>query len=504
MVLRPAEAIGRCRNRLADDARAACAAAWAHPRVVLAYCLYIAWVQSVLFGQLVNESMQGAPLLVTLIVPTALIGIASLSIALIFRRTRNPLEGLGIRVFACASMCVGTLFRLFLSLEPAQGRSSGIFWLVYCFGWLLVALGMSLFRIEMDRMLGWLGATKALYVVMAGSVVLGPVLACYILLPGVAAHALAIALPLAASLLLNHEVRSLPKRRYFSTDPQLPLPIPVQFTTTSFVQGVVSGVFYAGLAMSGYTGTSQSATFQPAMAAVSFILGSVLVLVVCGMARFNFNKLIYKVGFPMLAASLGILAVCSGRGEVGEMLYRIAAVFTDLVLWSLGAYIIKDMGMPACWIASLPGGALFLGTSMGALAFLAAWRLMPDGVLALVEMPLLAACLLLAASLFLPSERNMRSGWGTFRIGSDVDPYGDLDAAVALLAGENGLTARESDVVGAFARRMTRKEVAEALCVGDETVKTHLRGIYRKTGAHSQGELVSLVEKTRISMRGME
>ena len=154
MALRPAAAIGRCRTRLADDVRAACAAARAHPCVALAYCLYIAWVQCVLFGQLVNEGMQGAPLLVTLVVPPALIGIASLSISLVFRRTRNPLEGLGIRAFACASMCAGTLFRLFLSLEPAQGRGGGMFWLVYCFGWLLVALGMSLFRIEMDRMLG--------------------------------------------------------------------------------------------------------------------------------------------------------------------------------------------------------------------------------------------------------------------------------------------------------------------------------------------------------------
>lgn len=503
MAAKLGETIKRCWTRFVDDARAACATAYAHPGVSLAYCLYIAWVQSVLFGHLAAENGQGTSPIVSLVIPTALVGIASLSIALVFRRTRNPLEGTGIRVLACTSMCAGTLFQLFLSLEPAQERNGGMFWLVYCFGWLLVALGMSLFRIEMDRMLGWLGATKTLHVVMAGSVVLGPVLACYMVLPDVIARSLSIALPLAASPLLNREVRTLPKRRFFSVDPQLPLPIPVQFTATSLVQGIVSGVFYTGLVMSGYAEAAESATFQPAVIAASFILGSVLVLAVCGIARFDFNRLIYKVGFPMLAASLVILIVGADFGEVGETLYRIAAVFTDLVLWSLGAYIIKDMGMPACWIASLPGGALFLGTSLGTLASIAAYHLMPDGVFALVEMPLLAACLLLAASLFLLSERNMRSGWGTFRIGSDVDPYGDLDAAVALLVGECGLTAREADVVSAFARRMTRKEVAEALCVGDETVKTHLRGIYRKTGTHGQDELVSLVEKTRRSMRGM-
>lgn len=503
MAARLADLIGRCRTRFVDDMHAACVTAYAHPRVALAYCLYIAWAQSVLFGQLACTDAQDASLLITLVVPAAFIGIASLSIALVFRRTRNQLEGMGIRVLACISMCTGTLFQLFLSLEP-QEREGGMFWLVYCFGWLLVALGMSLFRIEMDRMLGWLGATKTLHVAMAGSIVLGPVLACYMLMPSFVGRTLSIALPLGASLLLNCEVHALPKRRYFSVDPQLPLPIPVQFTATSFVQGIVSGIFYAGLAMGKHAGPTGDSAFQPVVVAVSFILGSALVLVVCGMARFDFNRLIYKVGFPMLAASLVILAVCPGCGEAGEALYRIAAVFTDLVLWSLGAYIIKDMGMPACWIASLPGGALFLGTSMGALASLTLHNLMPGNTLSLAEMPLLAACLLLGASLFLLSERNMRSGWGTFRIGSDVDPYGDLDAAVALLAGENGLTARETDVVGAFARRLTRKEVAETLCVGEETIKTHLRGIYRKTGAHSQGELVSLVEKTRRSIRGVE
>lgn len=498
--------IGKARGlraQLAGDVRGALSTARTHPFVVAAYCAYVAWAQGVLFGQLLQPAgVQTSPLL-TLVIPAALIGIACLAVALVFRRTRNPLEGAGIRSLACASMCVGSLFQLVLALESGRGDVGLTHWLVYGFGWAFIACGTALFRVEMDRMLGWLGATRALHVVIAGSVVLAPVLACWLMLPSVVSRGLSCLLPLAASLLLNKEVRSLPRRSYFSVNESIALPIPVQFVVTSLVQGVVSGVFYGGLAMSVAAGLGSASAGQPLLVCASYLVGAALVLAVCCLAKFDFNRLIYKVGFPMLAASLVFLAVAPGLGEAAGALYRTSAVFTDLVLWSLGAYIIKDMGMPACWIASLPGAALFLGTSLGAVCAVGACALMPATTFALVEMPLLAACLLLAASLFLLSERNMRSGWGTFRIGTDAGPDEDLDAAVALLAGEMGLTAREADVVGAFARRLTRREVAEELCVGDETVKTHLRGIYRKTGVHGQDELVSLVEKTRRSMRGM-
>lgn len=490
-------------TRFMGDVRGALATMRAHPFVVASYCAYVAWMQGVLFGQVVRPNTPQPSPLLALIVPAAFIGLACLAVALVFRHTRNPLEGTGIRVLSCVSMCLGSLFQLALSLEPSQGAPGLTHWVVYVFGWVLIACGTALFRVEMDRMLGWFGATKALYVVTSGSAILAVVLAGYLLLPAAVAQGFACALPLAASLLLNKEVRSLPRRSYFSVNEGLALPIPWQFVLTSLMQGVVSGVFYGGLAVGALSGAACVQDGEPLLVGASYLVGAGSVLAVCCLAKFDFNRLIYKVGFPMLAVSLVLLALAPGLGEAAGTLYRAAAVFTDLVLWSLGAYIIKDMGMPACWIASLPGAALFCGTSLGAACAVAACSFAPTTMFGLVEMPLLAACLLLVASLFLLSERNMRSGWGTFRIGTDAGPDDDLDAAVALLAGEMGLTAREADVVGAFARRMTRKEVAEALCVGDETVKTHLRGIYRKTDVHGQDELVSLVEKTRRSMRGM-
>lgn len=429
----------------------------------------------------------------------ALVGLACLGVAGVFRATRNPLEGPGVRLFACVCMSVGTAFQAVASF--AGGEPGWLYWFVRGFGWVLIALGMALFRVDIDRMFGRLGATKSLHVVAAGSVVLGPVLAAYLFLPRAATVAIEVLLPVGAALALRQAYRVLPVGGASGDSRQVELPIPVQFAVTSLVQGVVAGIFYGALAV-GVASAADFAWARPLLVGLSLLLGAGSSISATSMARYDFNRLIYKMGFPAMALSLVLLATCPACPWLGEVGYRSAAVFSDLVLWSLGAYIIKDMGMPACWIASLPGAALFLGTSLGASLVWIAQILVPVGTFSTVELPLLGACLLLAASLFLLSERNMRSGWGTFRLGTEDDPDEDLDAAVALIAGECGLTAREADVVGAFARRLTRKEVAETLCVGDETVKTHLRGIYRKTGAHGQDELVSLVEKTRRSMRG--
>lgn len=68
-----------------------------------------------------------------------------------------------------------------------------------------------------------------------------------------------------------------------------------------------------------------------------------------------------------------------------------------------------------------------------------------------------------------------------------------LDRACAELAGEYGLTERERDVLGMLARGMGGPQIQESLVVTQNTVKTHVRHVYRKLDVHSQREVVELV-----------
>ena len=69
-----------------------------------------------------------------------------------------------------------------------------------------------------------------------------------------------------------------------------------------------------------------------------------------------------------------------------------------------------------------------------------------------------------------------------------------LDTACDALAAERGLTAREREVFGMLARGHNGYHIRDELTLSYNTVKTHVKRIYRKLDVHSQQELIDLVE----------
>jgi DNA-binding NarL/FixJ family response regulator len=63
-----------------------------------------------------------------------------------------------------------------------------------------------------------------------------------------------------------------------------------------------------------------------------------------------------------------------------------------------------------------------------------------------------------------------------------------LDEARAEACGETGLTARELEVLEMVARGLPNRTVAEQLFLSDQTVKRHLRKVYRKLGVANRTE----------------
>ena len=63
-----------------------------------------------------------------------------------------------------------------------------------------------------------------------------------------------------------------------------------------------------------------------------------------------------------------------------------------------------------------------------------------------------------------------------------------LDVVHAEACGETGLTARELEVLEMVARGMPNRAVAEKLFLSDQTVKRHLRKVYRKLGVANRTE----------------
>lgn len=71
----------------------------------------------------------------------------------------------------------------------------------------------------------------------------------------------------------------------------------------------------------------------------------------------------------------------------------------------------------------------------------------------------------------------------------NAGPPGD-DARAADLAAVEALSAREVDVLRRLALMMTTEEIGADLCLSINTIKTHLKSIYRKLGVTRRGEAV--------------
>lgn len=60
------------------------------------------------------------------------------------------------------------------------------------------------------------------------------------------------------------------------------------------------------------------------------------------------------------------------------------------------------------------------------------------------------------------------------------------------------LTSREREVLNLLGRSYSNQEIAEALCLSESTIKTHLRNVFRKLRVRNRSEAIALLYGTEI------
>lgn len=68
------------------------------------------------------------------------------------------------------------------------------------------------------------------------------------------------------------------------------------------------------------------------------------------------------------------------------------------------------------------------------------------------------------------------------------------ESVAGLLAERFGLTPKECTVSLLMARGYAIRRIAEIEVVSENTVKSHVRGAYRKLGVHTRQELIDVIE----------
>ena len=164
------------------------------------------------------------------------------------------------------------------------------------------------------------------------------------------------------------------------------------------------------------------------------------------------------------------------------------------MLWALWPVLASRGGVPTGWVVGWGLLCIQLGQFVGSVAAALALTVV-HGDLGLAMLSAGIVFVILIIALFAMGSGSANTGWGFVKPMEEADATSDLEKAGTRLARSCRLSPREIGVFFLLAKGRNRAYIREELVIGDETVKSHVKSIYRKTDVHSQQELIDLLER---------
>lgn len=460
-----------------------------YPLVGVGFCLWLTWIILIYQSTSILPAVHEGPLLVPgSIGPLAVIAATLLSVAVLYYRKRFTLRGPRYFALIASIMTIGGVLTVLWHLAPAGAAT--LKWLLYALSSLAIGCSSAFMYIEYNRVFGWLGMLKTLFFGIVSLLCSTCIIAALSFAPDAVLYVFFVIAPALMTLLLYRTVHArFPARAYAEHGNEAELYVPCKFIATSFAEGLSFGFMFGGLIVGG------SLILHPGVTLVGHLLTVALLVASTFFFKLNFNRLIYQIGFPLMAFGFVLISCFPDSLVAGGIAQHIGYGFIDLVLWGLGSYLIKNAGLPAIWITACPSGSLFTGLALGSV--FGAFVIQRLGQGQLQAFACMYAFLLLLVALFLSNNKNLEYGWGTIRPGDNGALDDPLLRTCLYLTNEHDLTRRESDVLLLLAQGKNRKAIARELYVSENTVKTHVRNAYRKLLVQSHEELLELTERTR-------
>jgi DNA-binding CsgD family transcriptional regulator len=275
-----------------------------------------------------------------------------------------------------------------------------------------------------------------------------------------------------------------------------PALVPWKLLVTSVFQGLAFGLLF--LYAQRFIDADGIVPFHLLTMFAGFIFAAFSLLLFAMLFNFDFNLLIYKIGFSLLAFGV-FLVTLEQTALLGIFLGAMGYRFVDLLIFTLVVYLAGTKDVSLNWLAAWPTCMLYLGLS-------ASYVILQVASPVVAETPpriLLAsiALVVLFLAVILASERNIPGAWGFVKLTdkeSIIHPH--RGQIIRNLEQRFGLSGRQGEVLRLLVAGHMRKEIAHELNISDQTVKVHARAIYQKLSVHSHKELMLLVsdEETRL------
>jgi DNA-binding CsgD family transcriptional regulator len=217
-----------------------------------------------------------------------------------------------------------------------------------------------------------------------------------------------------------------------------------------------------------------------------------MVLAHCNSEYFEFSSAWLLV---LLTITTGLMVAGLVGGSAGALALAIVAAaqrFVAVFIW----LALSDIAHNSDFMTD----AVF-GLGKGLYALFVALGLLLSSVLELsfgdMRLSLLVVYVLMLALFFFMRDKTAHS----LRLFGDLSPsvaterIGQLDEQVGLLAARYGFSEREKEIVILYAQGRSRSFISAQLFISENTVRDHIRNVYRKMGIHNKQTLIDTIQK---------
>ncbi|MEG1827779.1 MAG: helix-turn-helix transcriptional regulator [Gordonibacter sp.] len=254
--------------------------------------------------------------------------------------------------------------------------------------------------------------------------------------------------------------------------------------------GFVSWFAPANLSPSG----SQDAAYL-ALARCAVALGFFIVCYAFSMKRV---ELLLRVALSLVAAGVVVLTIgvfVSSMNDPGRILVAMGYSGFDILVWTLISYYVRTSKKCAAQVIAVVMAAEQIGISLGIGSGMAIDHVEIGAFEASIFLAAMNYLLLLACFALL--RRYDRQSILLGDSPADSSLSGDANAAVDLFAKNARLTVREKEIAFLLAEGRNVPFISKKLFVSENTVKSHVRHIYEKSGVHNRQELLDELEVIR-------
>lgn len=368
-------------------------------------------------------------------------------------------------------------------LVPAWGMGE----IAYFAGTMLLGFGTGLLMACLSKVLS--GVTpKTTFMCMAASFAGGALLDLVVtaaLVP-LAARAVMIALPFVFCRVYRRELERQSAERPRSEEglrrKHVGRPSFVFGSLTSLV--VVIGLS-AGLMRGIGVGDELTFVEGPIFVVTVLITGCVLVLI-SQMSDKVKPTLLFQIVVIVIAGAFVALALAAHQPEVAFVLHTVGFLCFVLLVWFFCSYYAwsSGRGARAFSVGLFANQAGQAAGSVLCVALVASFGSI-DSALLYVSFGMVYLLFVVALVYFSAANRQRKS--------APAMPDPVSETALGVISSQYGLTPREREIAQLIMRGDSRSAIAEALCVSQETVKSHTKHLYQKLGVHSRDALLRLV-----------